>query len=58
MFFRSNHVFILGNLSTVAPEVFQKELNDLVIPHVVCYRTFIKHLSQNQKSSYTFVSLF
>jgi hypothetical protein len=45
-------------LSTVAPEVFQKELNDLVIPHVVCYRTFIKHLSKNQKSSYTFVSLF
>ena len=47
----------IGNLSTLSPEVFQKEFSDLTLPHFICYRTFAKYLSENPLSSYTFVSL-
>ena len=47
-----------GNLSTLTPEVFQKELTDLTLPHFVCFKTFAKYLSENPQSSYTFVRKF
>lgn len=45
-----------GNLSTVTVENYQKGIQDLTLPHFVCYRTFSKLLSETPKSTYTFIT--
>jgi len=45
-----------GNLSNVSVETYQKAINDMTLPHLVCYKTFAKHLSEKPNSTYTFVT--
>jgi NAD(P)-dependent dehydrogenase (short-subunit alcohol dehydrogenase family) len=45
-----------GKLSSVSSSDFVKILTENTLPHVNCYRTFSKVLSEQPKSTYTFIS--
>jgi NAD(P)-dependent dehydrogenase (short-subunit alcohol dehydrogenase family) len=58
-----NHVIVSvggwrtdGKLSTVSVDTYEAAVRDMTLPHFICYKTFSQLLSENAKSSYTFVT--
>lgn len=45
-----------GPLSTVSTETYQKVVSEFTLPHFNCYKTFVKILSQQPKSTYTMIT--
>ena len=45
-----------GVLSDVSVEAFKAAIDDMSIPHFVCYNTFAKTLAQTPGSTYTFIT--
>lgn len=45
-----------GKLSTLTIDQYQKGLKEMTLPHMTCYRTFSKLLSETPNSTYTFVT--
>ena len=45
-----------GPLSTVPLDVYQKTVAEFTLPHFNCYKSFVKILSQQPKSTYTMIT--